>query len=488
MFKLYVLLVPVFGAYGALLYAKPGHNVTLPCFYVSRANNLCWYKQVAGEQPQIISSFYKHSPDSNIFYNQFKDNKRFSVHTDAGFYHLNISNVQDSDSAMYYCGHISIAATDGYGALLYAKPGHNVTLPCFYVSRANNLCWYKQVAGEQPQIISSFYKHSPDSNIFYNQFKDNKRFSVHTDAGFYHLNISNVQDSDSAMYYCGHISIAATDGYGALLYAKPGHNVTLPCFYVSRANNLCWYKQVAGEQPQIISSFYKHSPDSNIFYNQFKDNKRFSVHTDAGFYHLNISNVQDSDSAMYYCGHISIAVTEFENGTFLVLKGTESSRRSFLQQPASDSVKPGGSGTLNCTVHTGTSDTEHSVYWFKKEDSRNSHLGIMYIHTHISSQCVQSLEPPAQSCVYSLSKTNVSRSDAGTYYCAVASCGEILFGSGTRLDVGENEFSLSLCCNSSFSVLCLRSRSRPACILVHVSVPPTAEHHRAFTSMKICIQ
>ncbi|KAK9524538.1 hypothetical protein VZT92_016921 [Zoarces viviparus] len=225
--------------------------------------------------------------------------------------------------------------------------------------------------------------------------------------------------------------------YGALLYTKLGHNVTLPCFDVSNSNNLGWYKQVAGEQPQIITSFYKHSPDSNIFYNQFKDNKRFSVHTAAGFYHLNISNVQDSDSAMYYCGHVSVAVTQFENGTFLVLK--ESSRRSFLRQPASDSVKPGGSVTLNCTVHAGTSDTEHSVYWFKKEDSRNSHLGIMYIHTHISSQCVQSLEPPAQSCVYSLSKTNVSRSDAGTYYCAVASCGEILFGSGTRLEVGEQQ-------------------------------------------------
>ncbi|XP_068570006.1 immunoglobulin superfamily member 2-like [Cebidichthys violaceus] len=275
--------------------------------------------------------------------------------------------------------------------------------------------------------------------------------------------------------------------YGALLYAKPGHNVTLPCFYVSSANNLCWYKQVAGEQPQIIASFYKHLPNSNIFYNQFKDNKRFSVHTDAGFYQLNISNVQDSDSAMYYCGHTSVAVTEFENGTFLVLK--DSSRRSFLLQPASDSVKAGGSVTLNCTVHTGTSDTEHSVYWFKKEDSRNSHLGIMYIHRHISGQCVQSLQPPAQSCVHSLSKTNVSRSDAGTYYCAVASCAEILFGNGTRLEVGEQQgdiFPLLMKCSVAallvsgvlnvilIGILCKMSRRKylHSCELQpHLSVP-----------------
>ncbi|KAF3836875.1 hypothetical protein F7725_004339 [Dissostichus mawsoni] len=65
-------------------------------------------------------------------------------------------------------------------------------------------------------------------------------------------------------------------------------------------------------------------------------------------------------------------------------------------------------------------------------------MGTMYIHTNGSSQCVQSLgsEFPAWSCVHSLSKQNVSLSDAGTYYCAVALCGEIIFGKGTRLEVG----------------------------------------------------
>ena len=82
---------------------------------------------------------------------------------------------------------------------------------------------------------------------------------------------------------------------GALLYTEPGHNVTLPGFYVSGANNVCWYKQVAGEQPQILSSVYKHLPDSNIFHKHFKDNKRVSVHTGARSYHLNISTVQASE-------------------------------------------------------------------------------------------------------------------------------------------------------------------------------------------------
>uniref|UniRef100_A0A3Q3JEI7 Ig-like domain-containing protein n=1 Tax=Monopterus albus TaxID=43700 RepID=A0A3Q3JEI7_MONAL len=206
-----------------------------------------------------------------------------------------------------------------------------------------------------------------------------------------------------------------------------GSNVTLPCFYASSTKYLFWYKQAAGEQPQKVSSFYKHLDDSNNFHSQFREDKRFSVHIGAGFYHLIISDVQDLDSAMYYCGQSSITGIEFVNGTFLVIK--ESDCRSFLQQPVSSSVQPGGSVTLNCTVHTGTSDIEHSVYWFR-QDLENSHLGIMYVHVHSSSQCVKSASngSPEKSCVYSLPKRNVKLSDAGVYHCAVASCGQILFG------------------------------------------------------------
>ncbi|XP_028285559.1 uncharacterized protein LOC114451184 [Parambassis ranga] len=219
----------------------------------------------------------------------------------------------------------------------------------------------------------------------------------------------------------------------ALTYAGRGDNVTLPCF--STAKYLSWYKQVAGEQPQMISNYYKYNSIPNMFYNQFKDDQRFSVHAGEGFYHLIISNVQDSDSAMYFCGNTTIIGTTFYKGALLVLK--ESMCRLVLQQPASDSVQPGSSTTLNCTVVNGSREGEDYVYWFRK-DSQSSHIGVMYIHTHSSSssKCVTSSGSPAQSCMYSLSKRNVSLSDAGTYYCAVASCGEILFGRGTTLTVG----------------------------------------------------
>ncbi|KAF6732988.1 Ig kappa chain V-I region Hau [Oryzias melastigma] len=111
---------------------------------------------------------------------------------------------------------------------------------------------------------------------------------------------------------------------GDLLSVYIGDNVTLPCSLASSSKHLSWYQQRVGEQPQIISSMYKHS-NSNSFYKPF-DNRRFSVHTGGELYSLSISDVQNSDSAMYYCGHTSITVTEFDRGTFLMVKGSSSWR------------------------------------------------------------------------------------------------------------------------------------------------------------------
>lgn len=100
----------------------------------------------------------------------------------------------------------------------------------------------------------------------------------------------------------------------------------------------------------------------------------------------------------------------------------------------SGTIQRGGSVTLNCTVHYGECDEDHSIYWFRQ----GRHQGIL--HTH-SGQC-ESLPPPgpsaSQSCVYYLQKDNLSSSDAGTYNCAVASCGEILFGKGTNLLIADD--------------------------------------------------
>ncbi|XP_064881065.1 immunoglobulin alpha-2 heavy chain-like [Oncorhynchus nerka] len=216
--------------------------------------------------------------------------------------------------------------------------------------------------------------------------------------------------------------------------ANVGDTVTLQCFYEGNmAMHFSWYKQPLGEKPQVISTVYRYD-EAPTFYHEFKGNPRYSVQSGQGINHLSISDINSLDSALYYCGSAHSNVLEFGKGTFLNIKGSNS--KTVVEQPVSESVQPGDSVTLNCTIHMETCAGDHSVYWFR-HGSGESHPGIIYTHGDRSDQCEKSPEAgsPTQSCVYNLIKRNLNLSDAGTYYCAVALCGEILFGKGTKLDI-----------------------------------------------------
>ncbi|XP_067117262.1 uncharacterized protein [Osmerus mordax] len=218
-----------------------------------------------------------------------------------------------------------------------------------------------------------------------------------------------------------------------------GDTVTLHCSYkVSISMPQSWYRQTLGDKPKHVSTLLKVGQKCRL-HNQFKDNPRFSVQGGEEQNHLRISNVQPSDSAMYFCCKSSEDMMEFADGVFLNVKGPGSNTKAVVQQPVSESIQPGDSVTLNCTIHSETCAGEHSVYWFR-HGSGESYPGILYTHGGRSDQCEKSPEAgsPTQSCVYNLPKRNLSLSDAGTYYCAVASCGEILFGNGTMLDIEES--------------------------------------------------
>ncbi|XP_029610713.1 uncharacterized protein LOC115194941, partial [Salmo trutta] len=221
-----------------------------------------------------------------------------------------------------------------------------------------------------------------------------------------------------------------------LMSANVGETVVLVCFNKGDVGIMfSWYKQSFGNIPQLISTMYKYDRNAT-FYHEFKDNPRFSVESGQGKNHLMITDVELSDSGTYYCGSAFGNNVEFGQGVILIIKGSWSRNMSVIQQPVSESVQPGDSVTLNCTIHTETCAGEHGVYWFR-HGSGESHPGIIYTNGDRNDQCEKIPEAgsPTQSCVYNLPKRNLRISDAGTYYCAVASCGEILFGNGTKLDV-----------------------------------------------------
>ncbi|XP_036403565.1 uncharacterized protein LOC118790680 [Megalops cyprinoides] len=175
------------------------------------------------------------------------------------------------------------------------------------------------------------------------------------------------------------------------------------------------------------------------FYDGF-NNSRFEIVGGKQEFHLKISDTKPEDIGTYYCGITFLNHLMFGNGTFLMLTGSESNSRTVVQQPVSEPVQPGDSVTLQCTIHTETCAGEHSVYWFR-QGSGESSPGVIYTHGNRNDQCERSsgAGSPTQSCVYKLPKRNLSLSDAGTYYCAVAVCGEILFGNGTRLGFKDRD-------------------------------------------------
>ncbi|XP_034712819.1 uncharacterized protein LOC117934875 [Etheostoma cragini] len=222
-----------------------------------------------------------------------------------------------------------------------------------------------------------------------------------------------------------------------------GEDLTLECFYQddSVAVMFYWYKQTMGQTPQLVSKFYKHNKNASLN-DEFKNDPRFEVETTTGRNHLKISGVRISDSATYYCVSGYSYVYEFTGGTIIHVEGSGLKVPATVHQSASESIQPGGSVTLNCTVHTGTCGEEHSVYWFKK--SEESQPGLIYTHGGRTDQCERKPNTQTHTCVYKLPMKSLNLSNAGTYYCAVASCGHILFGDGTYLEFKYDEESVVL--------------------------------------------
>ncbi|XP_054457504.1 uncharacterized protein LOC129093491 [Anoplopoma fimbria] len=213
---------------------------------------------------------------------------------------------------------------------------------------------------------------------------------------------------------------------GGFVSANVSDRVTLQCFYEGDISaSFFWYKQTLGEKPKIISNFYKYGKNSS-FIDEFKNNPRFTLESNNGKNHLTISELRISDSANYFCVISYRYKFEFREGVTVNVKGSGFKVPALVHNSASETIQPGASVTLNCTVHTGTCDGQHSVYWFK--DSEESHPGLIYTHGGKNDQCEKKPTTQTHTCVYNLPMKSLNLSHAGTYYCAVASCGHMLFG------------------------------------------------------------
>uniref|UniRef100_A0A3Q3Q230 Ig-like domain-containing protein n=2 Tax=Monopterus albus TaxID=43700 RepID=A0A3Q3Q230_MONAL len=98
--------------------------------------------------------------------------------------------------------------------------------------------------------------------------------------------------------------------------ANVGGSVTLPCLCQDHITVMFyWYKQTLGEKPKLVLTFYKHSNNSGNFYDEFKNNPRFTLDIGRHTNYLKISDLLVSDSATYYCAMSNLYTYEFCEGT-----------------------------------------------------------------------------------------------------------------------------------------------------------------------------
>ncbi|XP_035769655.1 signal-regulatory protein beta-2-like [Neolamprologus brichardi] len=207
-----------------------------------------------------------------------------------------------------------------------------------------------------------------------------------------------------------------------------------------------WYKQSVGDTLKLIVSLLKTATPQ---YGQETFKSRFQANYDKKFSNLTILKAVQDDEGIYHCGIIEWINPEW-TGTYLLVKGNNETASDYtvVQWPTVlNPLRSGNSMTLQCSVYSDSDKMcprDYNVFWFRA-GSDPLHPSIIYTdgNRHSESEIMSDSE---ERCLYRFSK-NVSSSDAGTYYCAVATCGEILFGNGTKLDVEgfSMEMSNSVC-------------------------------------------
>ncbi|KAK7176865.1 hypothetical protein R3I93_000953 [Phoxinus phoxinus] len=220
-----------------------------------------------------------------------------------------------------------------------------------------------------------------------------------------------------------------------LKVVQAGDSVIFTCTFSGESrSSVVWVKQRVGEKPLSIASSYQALPA--VFGNGFDKNKRFFVAYDKSSFNLSITNTEESDTATYYCIKYIYNNFNFGDGTDLIVKSGQLSIDSEHQRPETDPDPPEeSSASLQCAVVTQSCAGQHNVYWFRHE-SGESPPGIIYTQERRNAQCERTSDgnSTTHTCVYNLPK-NISHYNAGIYYCAVATCGEILFGEGRKVDL-----------------------------------------------------
>uniref|UniRef100_A0AAY4ED40 Ig-like domain-containing protein n=1 Tax=Denticeps clupeoides TaxID=299321 RepID=A0AAY4ED40_9TELE len=232
-------------------------------------------------------------------------------------------------------------------------------------------------------------------------------------------------------FYLSHfvLGLLLTEGAHSLqtvTSAQVGENVTFNCVLSESSTHLFWYKYSVGLKLELMGYFDR---QKKLRRKVFKP-ERSSIQIINQSFQLTVAQVEESDEAMYIC-----ALNEpnnFTSGSYLIVHGNLMYSLSVIQTPLTRGVRSGDSVTLQCTVLQESSSQDFRVFWFRPT-SGEFHPASIYTEITSGDHC--EILSGTSSCIYEFTKDKLGLSDAGMYCCAVATCGKIIFGNGTKLEL-----------------------------------------------------
>ncbi|KAM4598495.1 immunoglobulin lambda-1 light chain-like isoform 2-T2 [Polymixia lowei] len=137
----------------------------------------------------------------------------------------------------------------------------------------------------------------------------------------------------------------------SVVTVRRGETATMDCNQGTVSNTAYWYKQIPGGVPQFVLYFY-HSYSSVTYGSGFSSPKFTSTHQSKSDYRLIINNVEETDSAVYYCKAWDSSVNDvvFGQGTKLIVTGSTLPAPVLTIYPPSSNELKSNKATLVCLV------------------------------------------------------------------------------------------------------------------------------------------
>ncbi|XP_038163375.1 uncharacterized protein LOC119798102 [Cyprinodon tularosa] len=233
-----------------------------------------------------------------------------------------------------------------------------------------------------------------------------------------------------------------------IITVQLGEPVTLTCFpeNLKVVTWVYWYKQSAGNTLELIAKVHK---SKNQIYEHGFQRSRFKITYNGNKGTLTILSSAEQDEGMYHCGFMDWSEFTWA-GTYLSVRGNSQRVSSYtvVHEPTvSDRAHPTNLETLQCSILSESDNTtcsgEPSVFWFRAI-SDTSYPEIVY-NEGIKQENCEKTSNNQKKCSFGFSK-NINSSVS--YYCAVATCGEILFGNAANM---KNQDKMSI--NSSIVLM-----------------------------------